>query len=67
MKTRTIHPEPVIDEVRAIRHRISARHGHDARRLVDHYLDRQRAEAPPSPEADRVSQEGPARYHAAVQ
>ena len=34
-------PDPVIDEIRAIRHRISARFGHDPHRLVSHYLDEQ--------------------------
>ena len=30
-------PDPPIDEVRAVRHLISAEHGHDTRRLLDHY------------------------------
>ncbi|MGD9854627.1 MAG: hypothetical protein AB7U20_06710 [Planctomycetaceae bacterium] len=30
-------PDPPIDEIRAIRHQISAEHGHDPRRLVEHY------------------------------
>ncbi|MGO9601339.1 MAG: hypothetical protein ACLP7Q_25445 [Isosphaeraceae bacterium] len=58
MKTRTIHPEPVIDEVRAIRHRISERHGHDPRRLVDHYLERQQRDALPERKSDQKIQEG---------
>ncbi len=31
-------PDPVINEVRAARHRISAEHGHDTRRIVAHYM-----------------------------
>jgi hypothetical protein len=34
-------PDPVIDEVRAIRHRISAQFGHDPRKLVGHYMELQ--------------------------
>ncbi len=34
--------DPVISEVREIRHRISERFGHDPRRLVAHYLQKQR-------------------------
>jgi hypothetical protein len=30
-------PDPAIDEVRAVRHLISAEHGHDTGRLLDHY------------------------------
>nr|VFJ96463.1 MAG: hypothetical protein BECKH772B_GA0070898_100926 [Candidatus Kentron sp. H]VFK02410.1 MAG: hypothetical protein BECKH772C_GA0070978_100906 [Candidatus Kentron sp. H] len=30
-------PDPVIDAIREVRHRISASVGHDARRLVEHY------------------------------
>lgn len=30
--------DPVIDEVRAVRHRISEEHGHDPARLVAHYI-----------------------------
>ena len=63
MKTRTIHPEPVIDEVRAIRHRISARHGHDARRLVQYYLERQQRDARPEPKSDQEFQNGVEREH----
>jgi hypothetical protein len=33
--------DPVIDEIRETRHQISARLGHDARRLVEHYLQKQ--------------------------
>jgi hypothetical protein len=37
MKTQ-IPPDPVIDEIREIRHRISEQCGHDPRRLLDYYL-----------------------------
>lgn len=44
-------PDPVIDEIREVRSRISARFGHDPRRLVAHYLMRDRpASLPPAPE-----------------
>lgn len=33
--------DPVIDEVREVRHRISARCGHDPERLVAYYLQLQ--------------------------
>jgi hypothetical protein len=39
MKTQEL--DPVISEIRETRHRISARFGHDPRRLVAHYLQRQ--------------------------
>lgn len=31
------HSDPVIDEIREVRHRISARFDHDPRKLVEHY------------------------------
>ena len=31
--------DPVIDEVREVRHRISERHGHDPERLIEYYLE----------------------------
>lgn len=30
-------PDPTIDAIREVRHRISASVGHDARKLVEHY------------------------------
>jgi hypothetical protein len=47
--------DPVIDEIRAIRMRISAEHGHDTRRLVEHLMKlqerhRDRLLPPPSDE-----------------
>lgn len=34
--------DPVIDEIREIRHRISARFDHDPKRLVAHYMEFQK-------------------------
>jgi len=34
--------DPVIDEIREVRHRISARFGHDPARLVAYYLEFQK-------------------------
>ncbi len=31
--------DPPIDEIRAIRHRLSAEHGHDPRRIVEFYRE----------------------------
>ena len=51
--------DPVIDEIRAIRMRISAEHGHDTRRLVEHYMKLQERHRdrllppPPDEPADR--------------
>lgn len=36
-------PDPVIDSVRAARHAISERHGHDPKRLIEYYQERQKA------------------------
>ena len=35
-------PDPVIDEIREYRHRISERCGHDPQRLYAYYVERQR-------------------------
>lgn len=35
---RPLPTDPVIDEVREVRHRISARFGHDPERLLEHYM-----------------------------
>jgi hypothetical protein len=35
------HTDPVIEEIREIRHNISARFGHDPERLVAHYAELQ--------------------------
>ena len=34
--------DPVIDEVREVRHRISARFDHDPKQLVAHYMEYQK-------------------------
>ncbi len=34
--------DPVIDEIREIRHRISERFDHDPERLVEHYIELQK-------------------------
>jgi hypothetical protein len=36
------HTDPVIDEVRAVRHSISARFKHDPAKLVAHYVELQK-------------------------
>jgi hypothetical protein len=35
--------DPIVAEVRRARHEISAEHGHDTRRLVEHYIQMQEA------------------------
>jgi hypothetical protein len=37
-----VKSDPVIDEIREIRHRISARFDHDPARLVAHYMELQK-------------------------
>ena len=34
-------PDPPIDEIRRIRHEISAEHGHDPRRILNYYASLQ--------------------------
>ncbi len=36
-------PDPVIDEIRKVRHEISAEYDHDPRKLVQHYIELQKA------------------------
>ena len=36
-------PDPVIAEMRAARHEISAEHGHNSRLLIEHYVELQEA------------------------
>ncbi len=45
--------DPVVKRVRAARHRISAEHGHDTRRLIRHYkeLEKEYADRMASPAA----------------
>ena len=42
MTMKQSHSDPVIDEIREIRHNISARFGHDPKRLVAHYAELQK-------------------------
>lgn len=35
-------PDAAIEEIRAVRHEISAEHGHEPRALVDHYRELER-------------------------
>jgi hypothetical protein len=32
-------PDPAIEEIRAVRREISAEHGHDTHRLIEHYRE----------------------------
>ena len=34
--------EPILKEIRRVRHEISAKFGHDSRKLVDHYIELQK-------------------------
>ena len=34
-----IKDDPAIEEIREVRHRISAEFGHDTKRLIDHYRE----------------------------
>jgi hypothetical protein len=50
--------DPVIDEIREVRHRISERFGHDPERLVRHYMalqerHRDRLIGPPKPAGNK--------------
>ncbi len=51
-------PDPIVDEVRQVRHEISARFGHDPVRLIEYYIELQEqyrdrlVDSPPLPEAD---------------
>lgn len=47
-------PDPIVDEVRQVRHEISARFGHDPVRLAEYYMElqeqyRDRLVDPPEP------------------
>jgi len=37
--------DPIIDEIRRVRHEISEKNGHDAKKLVDHYIMAQKKHA----------------------
>ena len=42
MEVAQMRPDPVIDEIRRVRHQISAEHDHDPRKLVEHYIEYQK-------------------------
>lgn len=42
MTMKQIESDPVIDEVREVRHRISERFGHDPSKLVSYYMEMQK-------------------------
>jgi len=52
-------PDPLVDDVREVRHRISERFGHDPARLIEYYMKLQEQyrdrliNAPKLPEADK--------------
>jgi hypothetical protein len=39
-----MQPDPIIDEIREVRHRISEECGHDPRRLVEFYMKLEKEE-----------------------
>ncbi len=41
MKTKTNQRDPVIDEIREVRHQISARFTHDPKKLVEYFMQLQ--------------------------
>jgi len=36
-----VFPDPIIDEIREVRHRVSEQCGHDPKRLVEYYIQLQ--------------------------
>ncbi|WP_337287420.1 hypothetical protein [Candidatus Methylomirabilis sp.] len=48
--------DPVIDEIRDVRHRISARFAHDPARLVAHYMERQKQDQDRLIETEKTAQ-----------
>lgn len=52
-------PDPLVDDVREVRHRISERFGHDPARLIEYYMKLQEqyrdrlVTAPKLPDADK--------------
>ncbi len=56
-------PDPAIDEIREVRHRISAEFGHDTRALLDHYRELEKLHSGrmlrPRPRSQRSEPEGP--------
>jgi hypothetical protein len=37
-----VNPDPAIEQIREVRHRISEEHGHDPQKLVDYYIELQK-------------------------
>jgi hypothetical protein len=37
-----VNPDPAIEQIREVRHRISEEHGHDPQKLVDYYVELQK-------------------------
>ena len=48
--------DPVIDEIREIRHRISARFDHDPARLVAYYMEQQKQYQDRLIEAEKITE-----------
>ena len=38
----TLNPDPAIEQIREVRHRISQEHGHDPQKLVSYYIELQK-------------------------
>ena len=45
VKKNDMRPDPIIDQIREVRHRISAQFDHDPKRLVEHYIKLQERHA----------------------
>ncbi len=43
-------PDPAIERIREVRHRISEEHGHDPQRIVEYYLELQKKYQPRPPD-----------------
>lgn len=37
-----VKPDPAIEQIQAVRHRISEEYGHDPQKLVDYYIELQK-------------------------
>ena len=37
-----MYPDPALDEIREVRHRISEQFGHDPRKLIEYYMELQK-------------------------
>ena len=69
-------PDPAIDEIREVRRKISAEFGHDARRLMAHYVEYEKqleregkyhfADSPSSEEAQVVLNDKPQKQKKAL-